>query len=73
MKSASDMHEVLAFLRQLAINNDRTWFKAHKDRYDALRQAWEQDMERLIALVGDYDPQARGLNVKANLLFLEHR
>ncbi len=64
MKSASNISEVLAFLRQLAINNDRTWFKAHKDRYDALRGAWEQDMERLIGLVADFDPQARGLTVK---------
>ena len=46
MKSASNILEVLAFLRQLAINNDRAWFKAHKEQYDALRGAWEQDMER---------------------------
>lgn len=64
MKSASNIHEVLAFLRQLAINNDRTWFKANKERYDAMRRPWEQDMERLIALVADYDAQARGLTVK---------
>ena len=64
MKSASNIHEVLAFLRQLAINNDRTWFKASKERYDALRSAWEQDMGRLIGLVADFDPQARGLAVR---------
>ena len=64
MKSASNMHEILAFLRQLAINNDRTWFKSHKDQYDALRSAWEQDMGRLIALVSEFDPQARGLSIK---------
>ena len=29
MKSASNMHDVLAFLRQLSINNGRTWLKAH--------------------------------------------
>jgi hypothetical protein len=29
MKSARNMHDMLAFLRQLSINNDRTWFKAH--------------------------------------------
>lgn len=64
MKSASNMHEILAFLRQLAINNERPWFKAHKDQYDALRGPWEQDMERLIGLVAQFDPQARGLGVK---------
>ena len=58
------MHEILAFLRQLAIHNDRVWFKAHKDQFNALRGQWEQDMGRLIALVSEYDPQARGLSVK---------
>jgi uncharacterized protein (TIGR02453 family) len=55
---------VLAFLRQLAIHNDRTWFKARKDRFDELRGAWEQDMERLIGLVAEYFPEVRGLAVK---------
>ena len=64
MTSASNINDVLAFLRQLAINNDRNWFKANKDRYDALRAPWEQDMERLISMVADFDPQARGLTVK---------
>ena len=64
MASASNINDVLAFLRQLAINNDRNWFKANKDRYDALRAPWEQDMERLISMVADFDPQARGLTVK---------
>ena len=61
------MHEVLAFLRQLAVNNDRTWFKARKPQFDALRGPWEQDMERLIALVADFDPQACGLAVKESV------
>lgn len=64
MKSASDIREVLAFLRQLAINNDRAWFKARKEQYDALRGLWERDMERLIGTVAGFDPQARGLAVK---------
>ena len=64
MKSSSNIREVLAFLRQLAINNDRAWFKARKEQYDVLRGAWEQDMERLIGLMADFDPSARGLTVK---------
>ena len=64
MKSASNISEVLAFLRQLAINNDRAWFKANKGRYDALRGPWEQDMERLIGLIGVYYPDVRGLALK---------
>lgn len=64
MRSASNIPEVLAFLRQLAINNDRTWFKARKTEFDALRGAWEQDMERLIALVAEYYPDVRGLGIR---------
>ena len=64
MKSASDIKQVLAFLRQLEANNDRPWFKAHKDEFDALRKPWERDMERLIGLVADYDDNVRGLAVK---------
>ena len=64
MKSASNIKEILAFLRQLQVNNDRPWFKEHKDEYDALRKPWEQDMERLIGRVADYDDNVRGLAVK---------
>ena len=64
MKSESNIIEILDFLRQLRENNDRVWFKAHKDLYDALRKPWENDMARLIALVAEFDDNARGLQVK---------
>ena len=64
MKSASNINQILAFLRQLQANNDRTWFKANKGQYDALRKPWEQDMERLIGLVAQYDEGTRGLQVR---------
>lgn len=64
MKSESDISQVLAFLRQLELNNDRPWFKDHKDLYDSLRATWERDMERLIGLVAEFDDNAAGLAVK---------
>lgn len=64
MTTNSDMRQVFDFLRRLAANNDRTWFKAHKDEYDRLRKAWEADIARLIGLVGDYDDAVRGLAVR---------
>jgi len=64
MKSASNIKQILAFLRQLQANNDRTWFKARKQQYDDLRKPWEQDMERLIGLVAEFDEGSRGLQVK---------
>jgi len=64
MKTSCDIHQLLQFLAELAAHNERPWFKAHKDRWDALRLAWEQDIQRLITLVAEYDPQARGLTVR---------
>ena len=64
MKSYSNIGEILDFLEELRQNNDRVWFKERKDRYDALRKPWERDIERLIALVGEFDDNVRGLQVK---------
>jgi len=64
MTSQSYIPNIIDWLRQLAIHNDRNWFKSHKEQYDALRKPWEADMERLISLVSDYDAQARGLMVR---------
>lgn len=65
MKSQSNITEILDFLRLLGVNNDRTWFKAHKQQlYDPLRNAWEQDIARLISLMAEWEEKARGLNVK---------
>jgi len=65
MKSQRNIKEVIDFLRLLGANNDRTWFKAHKEQlFDPLRNAWEQDMARLISLMAEWDEKARGLDVK---------
>lgn len=64
MKSKSDIRATLDFLRKLEQNNNRKWFKDHKQEYEELRQPWEDDMERLIELVGKYDEGSRGLNIK---------
>ena len=65
MKSLSNIKEVLNFLRILGDHNERPWFKAHKEElYDPLRNAWEQDVERLIAMMSEWEEKARGLAVK---------
>ena len=64
MKSESNIREIIKFLRRLSVNNERPWFKEHKEEYDALRKPWEHDMERLIGMVADYDENVRGLAVK---------
>ncbi len=63
MKSQSNINSIIAFLHELEANNDRIWFKANKDRYDALRQPWEADVQRLISMIETFDPETRGLTV----------
>ncbi len=64
MKSESDIKQVIGFLEELAVNNDRRWFADNKDRYDAVRSAWEHDMARLITRVAEFDDNSRGLDIK---------
>lgn len=38
----------IPFLRELAANNNRVWFKAHKSEYDDIRAGWIADIDRFI-------------------------
>ena len=49
------------FLTRLQHNNDREWFRANKAEYEALREQWLIDMDRLIADMGQWWPELRGL------------
>lgn len=40
--------DLFKFLQQLERNNNRPWFAEHRDEYDQLRQAWLDDLQRLI-------------------------
>ncbi len=44
------------FLRQVACNNNREWFHAHKETYDELRALWLADLDRLLGLMSVYEP-----------------
>ncbi len=63
----SDVSAILGFLRQLGANNDRSWFKARKGEFDALRNPWLRDIERLISLMSRWDEKARGLTVQQSV------
>lgn len=52
----SDIYE---FLADVAANNNRPWFQANRGRYDDLRARWYEDLERLIALMGEWEPGMR--------------
>ncbi len=35
------------FLDALAANNDRAWFQAHRAEYEAVRDQWLDDLQKL--------------------------
>ncbi|MCM1293575.1 MAG: DUF2461 domain-containing protein [Bacteroides sp.] len=41
---------------QLAANNNRPWFEAHRTEYETLRASWLEDLDRMIALMAQFDP-----------------
>lgn len=65
MAGICNIPALFAFLRELSEHNERPWFNERKaEVYIPLRKAWEQDIERAIALVAQWDDKARGLSVK---------
>ena len=59
------MKELFKFLKELRENNDREWFKANKDRYDALNKEYVEVVEKLIAGISTFDPEIAGLDAKS--------
>lgn len=56
------MKEVLEFLNQLAANNNRDWFNAHKEDYLKVKASVEAFTQKLIAEVAKMEPEAAYLN-----------
>lgn len=52
------MKRTLEFLRQLAANNDREWFNAHKDEYLEVKADVEAFTQKLIDAVAELEPHA---------------
>ena len=53
MKQKSYIPDLYEFLEQLGRRQDREWFRASRGRYDELRSLWLNDLDRLIALIGE--------------------
>ena len=58
------MKRTLDFLNDLRANNNREWFAANKGRYKEAEGIFNAFAERLIALVGEFDPAVRGLTLR---------
>ena len=55
------MNTIFSFLKKLKKNNNRVWFKAHKDEYDKARAEFEAFLAALIAEIGKFDKSVRYL------------
>lgn len=58
------MEEVLAFLRELALNNNREWFNANKARYLRVQGIWNDFCQELIDEIARFEPVVAPLSVK---------
>lgn len=50
------MKHIYQFLEQVAENNNRPWFAAHREEYEELRAQWIEDLDRLIACMSTWQP-----------------
>ena len=63
MSSSPDLKPVLGFLRELARNNNRPWFEAHRPAYEQARGLFEDFVGELIAALGAIEDM-RGVTAK---------
>ncbi|MBQ7512085.1 MAG: DUF2461 domain-containing protein [Prevotella sp.] len=59
-----DTKSILQFLKDIAANNNRPWFLAHKAEYDAVRKDFEEGVAQLIARIATFDDTVAHLSVK---------
>ncbi len=58
-------NEILfTFLKELIPNNNREWFKAHREMYDAAWAQFNVLVENVIAAVSEFDESIAGLTPK---------
>lgn len=53
-----------AFLNELAANNEKAWFDANRDRYEALRKDWLELIEAVIVGVAGFDSTVQNVEPK---------
>lgn len=58
------MKNVISFLNDLKVNNNREWFEANKPRYKEINDEFCAFTEQLIAEIAKFDPTVAGLTPK---------
>lgn len=59
-----DTKQILTFLRQVAANNDRTWFQQHKADYEAVKADFEHGVAQALERIVSFDDSLAPLQVK---------
>lgn len=59
-----DVALMMGFLKDVAANNNRAWFKENRPRYDEASAAFDALTSELIAAVAHFDPSVAGLTPK---------
>lgn len=65
--NAFDLSPTLAFLEDLAQNNHKAWFDAHRDDYEAEKARFRQFTQALIEGVAVFEPAVAGVEVKQSV------
>lgn len=55
---------IFRFLKDIAANNNREWFHAHKDTYDAVKADFERGVAAAIARIATFDDEIQHVVVK---------
>ena len=55
---------IFSFLKELAANNNREWFKQHQAQYEAVNREVEQLMTVLVARISFFEPEVMHLEAK---------
>lgn len=55
---------ILSFLADVAVNNNREWFQAHKDEYLTCKADFENGIDQLILAISQFDPTIAHLTAK---------
>ncbi|MFT3754280.1 MAG: DUF2461 domain-containing protein [Paludibacter sp.] len=59
-----NIHNILQFLEELKINNNREWFAENKDKYDVVRSDFEKLSKELIQQIAGFDEDIKHVDVK---------
>lgn len=57
-------NRTVKFLRDLKAHNQKAWFDAHRDEYEAVRADLDELTQQVILLVGKFDPAVRPVTAK---------